>query len=224
VARKSDELKVFIANRPVTCAECGEDLGRKAFIFLAGEKGAICLECADLDHLVFLRAGNAALTRRAKKYSKLWAVVLKWSRARKRYERQGLLVEEEAFDRAFEECEADEEIRAARRLRERERRSLRAQEHTQRFARRIRELFPGAPEGVEWTIAEIACEVGSGHVGRTAAGRALDDDAVRAAVVAHIRHAETPYDELLMTGWDRFEARDEVRARVQDVLERWQRG
>ena len=63
---------------------------------LAGEKGALCLPCADLDHLVFLPSGDAALTRRAGKHSTLAAVVLKWSRARKRYERQGFLVEETA--------------------------------------------------------------------------------------------------------------------------------
>jgi len=37
------------------------------------------------------------LTRRSGKYSTLSAVVLKWSRARKHYERQGLLVEESAL-------------------------------------------------------------------------------------------------------------------------------
>jgi hypothetical protein len=47
--------------------------------------------------------GDAALTRRAGKHSKLSAVVLKWSRARKRYERQGLLVEETVLQRAEDE-------------------------------------------------------------------------------------------------------------------------
>jgi hypothetical protein len=37
--------------------------------------GPLCLTCADLDHLVFLGAGDAALTRRAKKASTLSAVV-----------------------------------------------------------------------------------------------------------------------------------------------------
>jgi hypothetical protein len=63
-----------------------------------------------LDHLIFLPSGNAALTRRAGKYSTLSAVVLQWSRARKRYERQGLLVEEAALQRAQKECLADDEI------------------------------------------------------------------------------------------------------------------
>jgi len=74
---------------------------------LAKDKGALCLACADLDHLVFLPSGDTALTRRARKHSTLTAVVLKWSRARKRYERQGLLVEAGALEMAEEECSAD---------------------------------------------------------------------------------------------------------------------
>ena len=42
--------------------------------------------------LVFLPAGNATLSRRAKQASRLSAVVVRFSRARKRYERQGVLV------------------------------------------------------------------------------------------------------------------------------------
>ena len=83
----NEELKVFISNRESTCGECGEHLGSQAWITLAGEKGALCLACADLDHLLFLPSGDTALTRRARKYSTLAAVVLQWSLARKRYER-----------------------------------------------------------------------------------------------------------------------------------------
>jgi hypothetical protein len=48
-------------------------------IVLAGDHGALCLSCADLDHLTFLPPSNAALTRRARKYSTLAAGVLKWT-------------------------------------------------------------------------------------------------------------------------------------------------
>ena len=104
---KDNQLKVFIANRESKCDECGEALGRHAWIVLRGEKGAACLTCADLDHLVFLPSGDTAITRRSQKHSRLSAVVLKWSKARKRYERQGLLVGNEALERAERECEAD---------------------------------------------------------------------------------------------------------------------
>src|SRR5881409_2485110 len=139
------DFKVFISTRESTCDECGENLGSKAWITLAGERGALCLACADLDHLVLLPPGDAALTRRARKHSTLSAVVLKWSRARKRYERQGLLVEEQALERAEAECLHDAEARTRRREREAERRAGLDAEYVTRFAQRIRELFPGCP-------------------------------------------------------------------------------
>jgi len=102
--RSSGDLRVFTSTRDSRCDECGDDLGRRAWIFLAGDRGALGLTCADLDHLVFLPSGDAALTRRARNHSKLAAVVLKWSRARQQSERQGLLVEETALQRAEAEC------------------------------------------------------------------------------------------------------------------------
>lgn len=95
----TDELKVFITNRESVCDVCKKDMGSHAWITLK-EKQALCLSCAGLDHLVFLPSGNAGVTRRARVESCIYAIVLKWSRARKRYERQGLLVEEEALAKA----------------------------------------------------------------------------------------------------------------------------
>jgi hypothetical protein len=54
------------------------------------DEGPLCLRCARLDHLVFLPAGDAGRTRRAHRASELTAVVVRFSRSRKRYERQGL--------------------------------------------------------------------------------------------------------------------------------------
>lgn len=118
------EFKVFITSNEATCSECNEDLGCHAWITLVIDKDAVCLSCADLDHLVFLPSGDAALTQRSAKYSTLRAIVLKWSKARKRYERQGQLIEESALQRAEEECLADPDMRARRREREAERREL----------------------------------------------------------------------------------------------------
>ena len=95
-----------------TCAVCGSEDGGW---LIMEDPGPVCLACADMDHLVFLPSGDAALTRRAKKNSHLSAVVVRFSRARKRYERQGILVEEEALERAEQECLEDEESRARRR-------------------------------------------------------------------------------------------------------------
>lgn len=222
MADKADDLLVFITRGEVVCGECGEDLGRRAWITLAGERGALCLSCADLDHLVFLPAGNAALTRRSRKYSKLSAVVLRWATRRKRYERQGLLVEAEALERAEAECLADEDVRARRRERAAERRVELDEQYVAQFAERVRELYPNLPPGREIEIAEHACLKYSGRVGRSAAAKALDAEAVYLAVVAHARHRETSYDRLLMSGYDRHDARREVRDQVRVVLARWQ--
>jgi hypothetical protein len=157
------DLKVFITTSAASCGECGEDLGRRAWITLLEDKGALCLACADLDHLVFLPAGDAALTRRSRKHSTLCAVVLRWSRARKRYERQGLLVEAEALDQAEEECLADEDVRARRRERAAVRRAELDREYVDQFAERVRGLYPGCPPGREVAIAEHACLKYSGR-------------------------------------------------------------
>lgn len=218
---KAQELKVFISTRESACGECGEDLGSGAWIALAGEKGALCLSCADLDHLVFLQPGDAALTRRARKASVLSAVVLKWSRARKRYERQGILVEAEALQSAEEACLSDSEARARRRVRESERREELDRQFVERFAARVRELFPHCPSDRESAIAEHACRKFSGRVGRSAAAKELDESAVRLAVAAHVRHVETQYDTMLAKGWDRRDARDRVRADVEEILLKW---
>src|SRR5438874_3836020 len=140
--KEKEELKVFISSRESICGECGENLGSKAWITLAGEKGALCLACADLDHLLFLPSGNTALTRRARKHSTLAAVVLKWSRARKRYERQGLLVEEQGLEKAEHECLADNEVRISRREREAVRREELDSKYVETFGARVRQLFP----------------------------------------------------------------------------------
>jgi hypothetical protein len=50
----------------------------------------------------------------------------------------------------------------------------------------------------------------------------LDENAVRSAVVAHIRHVETEYDELLARGSERHAARAQVGETIQLVLARWQ--
>ena len=61
-------------------------------------------------------------------------------------------------------------------------------------------------------------------MGRTAAGRALDRDAVSLAVVASIRHVDTDYDALLMSGVDRESARAQVHQRVEDIIDAWRDG
>ncbi len=218
---KSD-LLVFVVSKESSCGECGDELFRGRLITLKRDQGALCLGCADLDHLVFLPSGDAALTRRARKHSTLSAVVLKWSKARKCYERQGLLVEEAGLARAEEECLGDREARARRQEREHERRAALDESYVQEFAARIRRLFPQCPAHTETVIARHACLKYSGRVGRTAAAKAFDAEAVRLAVIAHVRHTHSRYDELLGRSVDRRDARAEVEDEVRAVLAQWE--
>jgi hypothetical protein len=65
------------------------------------------MKCSGMDKLFYVPAGSAKLTRGVKKYSSRYAVVVQFSRTRKRYERQGILAEKEAVERAERECETE---------------------------------------------------------------------------------------------------------------------
>lgn len=202
------------------CSECHQGpLERMILEFNA----PVCLDCADLGHLVFLRRGDTALTRRAREGSSLWAVVVRHNRRRTRYERQGLLVEEAALIRAEAACLADAEARARRRSRDAARRAERDAEVTATLEAEILRLFPYCPVDRAAEIAAHASQKGSGRVGRTAAGRALDRGAVTAAVRAAVRHVDTEYDTLLMRGVPRHQARTRVAPAIDAVLRAWRR-
>ena len=219
-AAKRPELLVFVAFDEQTCEECREAIGHGDLFF--PERGkTLCLGCADLDHLVYLGAGDTALTRRARKHSPLSAIVLRFNRRQRRQERQGLLVTAEAIEQAEAECLSDEEQRAARRAREAERRETLDEQLVAEMTAAIRESYPGCPADEAAQIAERTCRRGSGRVGRSAAGQALDPAAIDLAVRAHIRHAHTNYDTLLFTCADRAHARQIVAERVDAILRKW---
>jgi len=162
--RLNDGIVVFEIITPSACAECGEELGKGSLLRVENSK-PLCMECADLDHLVFLSSGDAALTRRSKKYSNLSAVVVKFSRARCRYERQGLLVESDALERAEIECSGDESVRKVARERAAVIRERADKQYISRFATEIRIRYPGCPAAEAKTIARHACRKYSGRVG-----------------------------------------------------------
>ena len=215
------EIAVFMVAGGATCDECGNAIPRGSLLRTEGER-ALCIECADLDHLVFLPRGDTALTRRTTKHMPLKVVVLKWSRARKRHERQGILASEDAIARAEQECLSDEDRRARQRERAAVLRDQQDAAYVAAFAAEIRRSYPGCPEGAEQAIAAHACRKHSGRVGRSAAARELDPEAIRMAVVAHVRHVHTDYDRLLAQH-DREEARRIIRPRVDAVLAAWER-
>jgi len=162
-----------------------------------------------------------ALTRRARKHSKQSAVVVRFSRARKRYERQGILVELGALERAEYECLSDEERRAAARKRAAIYRETADAKYVERFANEIRAVYPNCPPGEAAAIAKHACEKNSGRVGRTPSAKQLDSHMIERAVAAHIRHEHTDYDRLLSEGIDRQEARTQVKDAIHAVIKTW---
>jgi hypothetical protein len=214
------DLVVVSPVKDWSCSVCATDDGGW---LIMDDSGPVCLTCADMEHLVFLPSGDAALTRRAKAASGLSAVVVRFSRSRGRYERQGILVEEGALERAEIECLADEDARARRRDRDALRRGEQDAELQARMAKEIVRLFPGCPVDRARAIASHAAVRGSGRVGRSAAGRALEPEAIELAVAAAVRHEDTGYDELLMSGLERGQARAEVRTAVVRLLDGWRR-
>jgi len=216
-SRPPDLVVIQPLNQEWKCTECGSS---GSMLIMDGNH-SLCLACADLDHLAFLPAGNTALTRHAKQAGRLSAVVVRFSRARKRYERQGILVEEEALQRAEAECLADEDARAVRRIRDQERREHQDLAYTEVLGAEIRRVFPGCPGDRAAAIAAHASARGSGRIGRSAAGRALDEQAIRLAVEASVRHQNTEYDTFLMSGVPRHEARQRVAGDVEETLRRW---
>jgi hypothetical protein len=88
--------------------------------------------------------------------------------------------------------------------------------YVEAFARRVGELFPGCSGDEQLAIAEHACRRYSRRIGRSAAAKELEANAIELAVRAHIRHRYTPYDELLGRGV----VRDKARAVVASEEER----
>jgi hypothetical protein len=177
----SRDIVVFRIRRDSECSECNRELLHGSLLFLKNGE-ALCLDCADLGHLEYLPRSDAALTRRARKHSGLSAVVLEFSRSRKRYERQGILAEPEAIEKAEAECLADADLRAARQARQSVIRAELDQQYVQAFAEMVRRRFPGCPAGIENKMAEYACRKYSGRVGRSAMAKRLDPEAVFLAV------------------------------------------
>lgn len=99
---KSNEPVVYIIVSESKCSQCNKEMTKGSFLMMDADN-PYCVACTSYKDLVFLPSGDALLTRRAKKYSNQSVVVVKFSRARKRYERQGLLVTEAALQRAHDE-------------------------------------------------------------------------------------------------------------------------
>jgi hypothetical protein len=64
---RSSDLVVVLPVKMWTCTSCGGT----GDLLKMEDGGPLCVDCADLGHLVFLPSGDAALTRRAKRIQ--WA-------------------------------------------------------------------------------------------------------------------------------------------------------
>jgi hypothetical protein len=217
---KAPQPVVFSIIRESVCSECGAELWKGDLLFMDGQQ-PLCLACAGMANLEYLGAGDAAMTRRSTKYSSRSAVVVRFSKSRGHYERQGILVEPEAIARAEQECAADADDRAQARKRGAEARAKEDRELAEEMTAQIRALFPKCPPDEARKIAEHTAERSSGRVGRSAAGRALNPEALTLAVRAAIRHRKTDYDAQLARGVDRETARSQVRDRVEEILDDW---
>jgi hypothetical protein len=211
---------VFEIVRDSACSECGAELARGSFLVMEAEQ-PLCLPCARLGDLEFLPAGDTALTRRSSRYSERTAVVVRFSRSRGRYERQGILVEQSALEKAEQECSEDAEERAKARSAGALRRQKQDQELVAQITVEIGKLFPRCPPREAAAIAAHTATRNSGRVGRTLAGRSLDDGALTAAVTAAVRHRYTDYDAMLAGGMDRLLARHQIADRVDALLDAW---
>jgi hypothetical protein len=213
---------VFQILRDSECSECGAEIEQGSLLSKEGEQ-ALCLSCSHFDDLEYLPSGDTALTRRASKYSGRVAVVVRFSRSRGRYERQGILVERIALEKAERECVEDADERAAARVRAAERRREQDRELVVRMVKEIGKLFPGCPPREVTAIAEHTAVRGSGRVGRSEAGRNLGERALTLAVAAAVRHNHTEYDKLLASGVDREAARERITGEVEEILAAWRK-
>jgi hypothetical protein len=228
--RKQETLKEKLSNPPKpvvietlrdgACSECGAELERGSFLVMDADQ-PLCLACRGFGDLEYLPSGDAALTRRAARYSGRTAVVVRFSRTRNRYERQGVLVEAAALEKAEQECSEDAQERAQARAAGAARRQQEDRELTARMTSEIRKLFPGCPPDEAAAIAAHTATRNSGRVGRTQAGRNLDEGALTIAVTAAVRHRHTEYDAILAAGADRLSARQQIADKVQAILARW---
>ena len=106
LAEKASRAPELVVIQPLNAAWTCHRCGGTGDLLVMESPGPACLRCVGLDDLAFLRAGDASLTRRVKAKSARHAVVVRFSKSRRRYERQGLLVEPQALTQVQRELAA----------------------------------------------------------------------------------------------------------------------
>lgn len=206
--RRSREFRATALPYPSICSSCDSS----AEVLIKAKKGALCFDCVGLGHLVFLPSADAALTRRAKRASFMSVVVVCPTTRHYPYERLGILVANDALELAAQECLNDADAR-----------SMKDQSRDD-YAEAIRSQFPGCPPARAKAIAFHAVLVSRGARRGVAAAGEHAPDAVRRAVSDSVRHVDTDYDDMLLSGIDPKEARKRLQHSVVHILDNWRDG
>lgn len=205
------------------CFKCKKPIAKgQAFVAENEDYNGTCLSCSPFVSYTLLPPGDVALTRRSKKYSELCGVLLFWNQRRRRHERKGQYVEAKAIVKAKQECIADAEKREAKNAKAAVVREVKDVEYIKEFSKVIRAQYPNCPPKREFEIAKHACEKHSGRVGRSAMAKEFDYNMVELAVQAHVRHAETNYDNRFGKGQRKKEIRADLNRTIKRILKSWE--
>jgi len=204
------------------CNRCYNPIPKgRRFVAETEKSRGTCFKCSVYRHYTLLPSGDAAMTRRSKKYSARCGVVQEWNQRRKRYERKGQYVEPNAIVLAKAECAADQEKRKIKNAKAAIVREVKDKAYIQEFSKAIRQRYPNCPLNRETKIAEHACEKHSGRVGRTASAKEFDAKMIDLAVEAHIRHTETNYDNEFEKGKRKKEIRADLKFDIKAKMSSW---
>jgi hypothetical protein len=107
LAEKANRAPELVVIQPLRSTWKCHRCGGTGDVLIMESSGPACLRCIGLGDLEFLPAGDALLTRRVKAKSARHAVVVRFSKSRRRYERQGLLVEPRALREAQRELDQE---------------------------------------------------------------------------------------------------------------------
>lgn len=195
--------------------ECGTCEQSRDFL-LNDKLDGVCLECTGLGHLVFLPSGDSALTRHTRKASRTSAEVFRLVRRRYpgvRDERQGILTELWAVERAAQQCLAEPAKPDGRGTVDAAlRRSI---------DESIRTTFPGCPSARAHAIAYHAAVRGRRPSARQ---EAAHPKSVHLAVAESARRIDTDYEEQVLRGVHPNRAEQQVQGLVDDILDTWRSG
>jgi hypothetical protein len=172
------------------------------------------------DGYVRLARGNHFVTTQAKKLTKAMGqtVYVEMKKDRKRHFNSAIAcwVPEEVIEPIRRKEEETRERREKQQQRAAKAREKKHEAELTRLASRLGELYPGLDEVERMGVVRRAFEVGSNRVGRCT--KLEEDKKLELALIAHVRHTYTNYDELLTEFWDREDARRRIAYDVDAIM------